>query len=857
MNEGFKALPEYVQRKIDPEMAEKFAMGGGVMQRPLFRQMGGPAQPMPQDMMQAPSSPQEMVQEAEMAGERVGEQIAAQTMMNIDSATDVKGAIDALRGNSAPLEARYQELAGFVGERDAMQTPESVLALTQPAIMMTEQGAMDSGIGELMQSVAGDTEMSGGMDQGVGALMMQGAGNTPPENFNQGGPVMVRHFQDGTPPEGNRAVPSIPTLEFDPFMKQAMAARENILGTPEERAAQLARAQQRAKSDAMFNLANFGLAFAGETEGGSVAERLANAARKSGVVQGFQQAGKDVEDARLAQEQQDVSMRLSALESAEKAQEAALARKFEFAKMAYNDLLEDQNVIEANNLAVKNAKTKFGYEKALQKARLDAEEALNKANNAARAALATQNADLQRELQTQAEKAQITLFNIKAMTDLENQLEILGVKNAYDLDMMEAGTEQAKEIATFKDGLETASREDQQAHQLLLKNLESMERFELAELERSVRIEIENKKLTAQYTQADRDRELRRAQMMIDNAFKQDQILQTDRQLNMQEARDLVDKQYKAASLAIDEAAAKIKNTEIKNKYQLGEYLNSKADDGKLLIDKFINDEMSEEEANLFETRLLLYTTPSSSFNESTKTFTPTPGLRMSESFNNKLKKRPDLYVKVTGKPLETLVRGDDELTRNILFDGLTDAEIEQAFGSDSFLKNLVNVGVEALSLGKYGSVWPGVKDAAAAVANLNDSFEKFFMKAAEIRDSVFQGQKLEKLTPNPTAFWTGDDTAASQASKLAARLKQEEDRIFNELNNPNLLLDAADVTEKTGTIKKIQELRSGYLLLAQINAVGRIRSEDEGAGDDDYMSDVMRRLGRIEGTQNIAVEGN
>ena len=46
-----------------------------------------------------------------------------------------------------------------------MQTPESVLALTQPAIMMTEQGAMDSGIGELMQSVAGDTDMSGGMDR--------------------------------------------------------------------------------------------------------------------------------------------------------------------------------------------------------------------------------------------------------------------------------------------------------------------------------------------------------------------------------------------------------------------------------------------------------------------------------------------------------------------------------------------------------------------------------------------------------------------------------------------------------------------------------------------------------------------
>ena len=43
MNKGFEALPEYVQRKIDKEAAEKFMGGGSVMQRPLFRQMDGPA----------------------------------------------------------------------------------------------------------------------------------------------------------------------------------------------------------------------------------------------------------------------------------------------------------------------------------------------------------------------------------------------------------------------------------------------------------------------------------------------------------------------------------------------------------------------------------------------------------------------------------------------------------------------------------------------------------------------------------------------------------------------------------------------------------------------------------------------
>ena len=52
---GFSRLPEDVQRRMDPELAQQYQMGGAVMQRPLFRNMGGPAQPMPQDM--APAAP--------------------------------------------------------------------------------------------------------------------------------------------------------------------------------------------------------------------------------------------------------------------------------------------------------------------------------------------------------------------------------------------------------------------------------------------------------------------------------------------------------------------------------------------------------------------------------------------------------------------------------------------------------------------------------------------------------------------------------------------------------------------------------------------------------------------------------
>ena len=62
MNEGFKALPEYVQRKIDPEAAEKFMGGGSVMQRPLFRQMGGPAAPPMMGMAPPQVNPEQVAQ---------------------------------------------------------------------------------------------------------------------------------------------------------------------------------------------------------------------------------------------------------------------------------------------------------------------------------------------------------------------------------------------------------------------------------------------------------------------------------------------------------------------------------------------------------------------------------------------------------------------------------------------------------------------------------------------------------------------------------------------------------------------------------------------------------------------------
>ena len=184
---------------------ENRAMGGEMM---ASEQMMAPPPPQTMAPGPAPMPPgadavQQTEQMAAAQGEKIGQDYAQRMMQGIDQAQSTEELINAFRGNEMPLEARRDELAGYVGEGDATQTPESVLAMVQPVIMMTEEGAMNSGIGNLMQQLTGDIDMmteAGAptdMGQGVGSLMMAGAPEAPaPQNFREGGAVIQR-FNEG------------------------------------------------------------------------------------------------------------------------------------------------------------------------------------------------------------------------------------------------------------------------------------------------------------------------------------------------------------------------------------------------------------------------------------------------------------------------------------------------------------------------------------------------------------------------------------------------------------------------------------------------------------------------------------
>jgi len=292
--------------------------------------MGGP--PMMDPNMMPPAAPPQMGPEqalagAEAQGQEMGMLAAEGVMQNIDGAQDYQSLIDGIRGNQQPLEARYAELGSIVGEQDAMQTPESVLALTQPAIMMTEEGAVNSGIGELMQGIAGDTSMEGQMGEGVGGLMMaqspepamqapmMEAGNTPPVNFRQGGPVEVRGYQAGTEVKvggGQSLNPVIAQANRD-----ASAYQDYFAGAmdSEARAADLEEQRRMSQAQMLFDIAQAGLQFAGTTEGGSIAERLANAAAQTQLPQRIGERAAGMMAAKREQRAEDRQMRMAGLQA--------------------------------------------------------------------------------------------------------------------------------------------------------------------------------------------------------------------------------------------------------------------------------------------------------------------------------------------------------------------------------------------------------------------------------------------------------------------------------------------------------------------------------------------------------------
>ena len=316
-------------------------MGRGV----IAKQEGGPVMP------QEAAGQVQMASEAE--GQQVGLDYVAKTLGGIDNAEDVESMINAIRGNDMPIEARRTELAGFVGQDDAMATPESVLAMVQPTIMLSEEGAMNSGIGDLMQGMTSDIDMAteGGqptdMGQGVGQLMMAGAPmDAAPQQFANGGavqpvymadagdPSMMQLFQTALGNVENPTAPTRTTVNLESAYADYLPFFQNIAQVNEE---------DREKDRALA-LAKAGFQFASGRD--SAGKNIAGSSMLSQLGTVGQDYVEDVGKLRTDARTQDRAVRTLAAQSAIEKQQAATAAQaaLDLQTLKGQQALQEKNV---------------------------------------------------------------------------------------------------------------------------------------------------------------------------------------------------------------------------------------------------------------------------------------------------------------------------------------------------------------------------------------------------------------------------------------------------------------------------------------------------------------------------------
>ena len=315
---GFSMLPESVQMKMDPDAAQKYAEGG-------IAGMMAPPPPMPEGQGMA-----EQVMDPQILENVLSE--AQNQITDLDEAEDYETVINSIRGEEAPIEERYEELASIVGEEDARQTPESVLTLVQPAMVM---GAVDQGIGGLAQGAMAEP-VQGAMAQGIMSTVEQPAmeaGGTPPVNFKDGGLVrrgdnqpVLKFAQAGVVPGPFAGVEG----RLGELARERMAVRQGLLGDPEGR---LQEQKDLTQAQMLFDIAGTALAYAapmpGERPGMSPAERLAMAATQTKLLPTIGARAQQQLDAKKAVGKEKQALQLAALGSAETAlaaQQAAAAQ---------------------------------------------------------------------------------------------------------------------------------------------------------------------------------------------------------------------------------------------------------------------------------------------------------------------------------------------------------------------------------------------------------------------------------------------------------------------------------------------------------------------------------------------------
>ena len=723
-------------------------------------------------------------------------QVAA-NIENIDTAEDYESVMNAIRGDNVSLEGRYNELAGVVGEEDAGQTPESVLALVQPIMMMA---AVDQGIGGLaaeemtapvegamaegiMSTVAPppQPEMMAAPPAAPGPMMM---GGPPPVNFNQGGLVRrgdnqpVIMMQTGGDPIAAAG-------RLGELYEQKMPLYQSIVG---DQSAALEEQKKLTQAQMLFDVAGAALAYANPTQAEiqagrklSPAERLAAAVTETKLLPTISARAGEQLKAKQAAEGRDTQMKLSALGAAEagltaeaKAKsESALAAqkaKAEAEQKALDRQAETSNILLKGSVDMEMAETKENW-------RAAAADTQRLAEKEAATLLASRNLAAQEA----GKKLQNQLDISKMLLDSELTLDRLGVEDAYKLNQQKIGHDYAMTLQEAN--LKVTRARD--ANNVALKIADQ---------------EIEEAKMLQT---ADRDAAIARAEQ---------------KKLALEQEKFELDKAAKGletfGNTGKNKAESILANPDI-----LEGYANNTLDKTKTLEVNNAIDMLSSRE------------TVTTSDGQTIKT-----GGNIPEAARQAVIKRsqiggenlllPREVKRITAQPTQF-----GEAVSKIM-SSVPDASI--AFGSDAVARNLVNVAVEAATFGLAKAPYEQTEKAISAVKQLNLDTLTHFQDIKELRDSVTLMKKLEEQTANPKEFLTGDTRAKNKTKTMLNTIDELLSVLDLKVKNES---DVEKLNEANLAKQKALQLRAGFVAIdnayARLGSGGKtVTSSDEAEQD-------------------------
>jgi hypothetical protein len=554
--------------------------------------------PMEQVMAAAQQSGIDPAQLEQMLGGMAGQ------FEGLDQAEDYEQVMNAMRGNQAPISARREELAGLVGPEDASATPESVLTLVQPVMMMA---GVDQGIGGLaaeemntpVEGPMAEGIMSMAMPQGApapmppgppmpqGAPPMPGMGGPAPVNFRFGGPVVA--MQEGGEPQSR----------LEQMYQERLPLYQSVLGD-QDREAAIADQKRMTEAQILFDIAQAGLAFAtpGQRVGATPAERLAesfspalgNIGVRAGEFQKYKQG--------LASE--DRALKLAALQSAETGFESQVereARSAEGAATRAHDLLKQSRQF---TFEMGQTVQSQDFQQSLQDQKSSLELTLRQMQGAQGSADIMLRGELEKELA----RLNGELKSNQARVDFDNQLSRDGILNGYELERMDKGQGFNLALADHKGAIDLRSQEHQQTFTAAQNVLDRAQREGLQLNDQTFRRLMQDELNVFNMSEADKNRAIDEARLAVDKFYKESNLVISRGQLDVSVAAQALDEQYKLGKLAIDQAAANAIRLGSESKTNQINYL---ADSARLQA--YANDTLGDQTAQ-FEQALLDYLTP-------------------------------------------------------------------------------------------------------------------------------------------------------------------------------------------------------------------------------------------------------